>query len=1057
MASNPPLSPESQNLINTTSGWRRNRPSFNLEGHEEEEERVPSFAERHDESGGRLLSGGDPHDADDIEWSSSSEEEGGPLTGLQTAVKSVVHGAMLTTTHLPDTARFTLRQKDKLFSLGKNAAVSGKQELKQGMDETEQGVDEAEEKLKVEVERVRKKSVFQKIGNAFSPKKGDANAEEDEVHPGAPAPGVLPPSVSSPPSSSGVAAAAAQAVEESDDNWRWFTLRDLCSRLIAGVNLGVRRRSNKTFTGAFTGEEAILWILADEKNPARAAPEALQLAQALLDYGFVQRMSAHRQLHDTHLRHTDVSAKKRFKNNATVYRPVKVMVAPWRLHVNIHSCSNLPPKSAIGKAFTGEINPYIKLELGDDEQKTKVVMGSASPTFHEHFSFGLDDPSAAQLRVRANQYETLLEDSYLCSAQLSLYSLPVRDASEGLVDQMRKSPPYLIALRRDPLKLDPSDKATLKISMWLTKHTSPPAAMQKTTITDYVLKAFVYKASNVTNGHLAAVDMKIGSALRIKWHNRVSLGVGQGRPVYTRLVRKGTGTTKEEKERRAESTEWNEVIEMPVRLNVLSDNVRLIVHQKAKHDLNERAVGAITLPARKIPLLDPDSYSSITYPDPHEALSMDIDGTFKDPSKPHPLSPTATGANVLSSSPNLRESLEPMLRAAGNALGIASSAELNMAPEEGSELNEKRLSPKLLQLSTLAAVGQNRLIANGTLKVVMWLEEKATTNLLGEDCDETLAESEDALAPITFPLPLAYVGVDTTVPVGFKRTRRALLAAASPFMEAHFESQGFTDMKLGAWKLFKTDDPEEEEEGAEGSGVAEVDGGEGGKWNEIVGSAEWNGPLPDGCELRRNFTYTMPKSAMVKANPVRQIHTLSGVSKRMFVFTTKTYTPEVPFGSTFRTNVQHLAERRSATQTWLGLSSEAEFLTKRPFVAGQIEGGVKAGTKASLSEMVTLLTDAASGKKIEKGDAAGAAGKQGYGRKLLFLAAAALVLLLGWFGSDIKHAVAGVLAGVGNLARWLLLRLLLSGEEMAVLGGGWGGGGDECRNPGVVEWETGAG
>jgi hypothetical protein len=122
-------------------------------------------------------------------------------------------------------------------------------------------------------------------------------------------------------------------------------------------------------------------------------------------------------------------------------------------------------------------------------------------------------------------------------------------------------------------------------------------------------------------------------------------------------------------------------------------------------------------------------------------------------------------------------------------------------------------------------------------------------------------------------------------------------------------------------------------------------------------------------------------------------------------------------------------------------------------VAGQIEGGVKAGTKASLLEMVTLLTDAASGKKIEKGDAAGAAGKQGYGRKLLFLAAAALVLLLGWFGSDIKHAV----AGVGNLARWLLLRLLLSGEEMAVLGGGWGGGGDACRNPGVEEWETGAG
>jgi hypothetical protein len=37
----------------------------------------------------------------------------------------------------------------------------------------------------------------------------------------------------------------------------------------------------------------------------------------------------------------------------------------------------------------------------------------------------------------------------------------------------------------------------------------------------------------------------------------------------------------------------------------------------------------------------------------------------------------------------------------------------------------------------------------------------------------------------------------------------------------------------------------------------------------------------------------------------------------------------VPFGSTFRTNVQHLVERRSATQTWLGLSSEAEVRSGR--------------------------------------------------------------------------------------------------------------------------------
>jgi hypothetical protein len=116
------------------------------------------------------------------------------------------------------------------------------------------------------------------------------------------------------------------------------------------------------------------------------------------------------------------------------------MVAPWRLHVNIHSCSNLPSKSAIGKAFTGEINPYIKLELGDDEQKTKVVMGSASPTFHEHFSFGLDDPSAAQLRVRANQYgserraqSVMLFSSFLPTPPSPAPPSQVRDAPRGLV------------------------------------------------------------------------------------------------------------------------------------------------------------------------------------------------------------------------------------------------------------------------------------------------------------------------------------------------------------------------------------------------------------------------------------------------------------------------------------------------------------------------------------------------------------------------------------------------------------------------------------------------
>jgi len=175
------------------------------------------------------------------------------------------------------------------------------------------------------------------------------------------------------------------------------------------------------------------------------------------------RMSAHRQLHDVHLKHNKHN-KKRFKPNSTVYKPQNVMVSPWRLHINIHSCTNLPSKSVISKALTGEIDPYIKLQLGDDEEKTKVVMNTNSPVFHEHFTFGLDDPASAQLKIRVNQYEAILEDTYLASAQLSLYSLPVRDASEGLVDQMKKCPPYLIQLRRDPMRKDPTDQVRGEIA-----------------------------------------------------------------------------------------------------------------------------------------------------------------------------------------------------------------------------------------------------------------------------------------------------------------------------------------------------------------------------------------------------------------------------------------------------------------------------------------------------------------------------------------------------------------------------------------------------------------
>jgi hypothetical protein len=767
-----------------------------------------------------------------------------------------------------------------------------------------------------------------------------------------------------------------EPIDSTSDNWRWFTLRDLAQRLCTGVCLGNRRRSARNFPGSFYGSEAVLWILADEKNPAANEADALQLAQALLDYGFVVRLSANRQLHDVHLTHTNETSKKRFKNNDTVYRPVKVMVSPWRLHVNIHSCATLPSKNVISKALTGDIDPYLRLVLQDDSQATKVVINTNSPTYHEHFTFGLDDPSSAQLKIRAMQYEPILEDSYLCGAQLSLYSLPVRDASEGLVDQMRKSPPYLIPLRYDPSKQAESDHATLRISMWLTKHTQPPEAMKTTTAVDCILKAFVYETKEITDGNLAALDMKIGSVLRIKWHNRVSIGVtSQSKPAYTSLVKKRHG-----------AAVWNELIEIPVRINPMNDNVRIIVHQKAKHDLNERAISAVTIPARSVHIYDPED-GEITYPGGHFGNAAADDAG--EPGTPQAPSVPATPSS-------LRESLYKFV-------GLSKAA--SPLTETASEQNKRTLHPKTLNLSTLAAVGSNRLVANGNIKIVYWLELKPQSNLLGDECEEALAGSEeDQHQPIDFPLHLKNTCVDSCVPAGYKRVRRAILGHGSVFLDAFYQSQGFTEVKVGPWQ----------HEGSSTIDITDV------TWDSAIGDPDFNGPLPGS--VSRTIVYIMPKTAMVKANRVEQVWTLSGLSPRSFVLTQRTSTPEVPFGETFVSNTQYLCERRGANETWLGLSSEAEFLGKRPFVAGQIEGGVKSGTTDFMEALADMLKDAASGRKIEVGKKAKEGGSQGKSIALTFLAVVVVFVLF-------RLDMVGLIRQAPEGLRWAAMRVLLTSAE----------------------------
>ena len=55
---------------------------------------------------------------------------------------------------------------------------------------------------------------------------------------------------------------------------------------------------------------------------------------------------------------------------------------------------------------------------------------TSNPRYEEFFTFGLDDPASAQLKVKCFHYDTIVPDYYICMSQLSLHDLQICDASD---------------------------------------------------------------------------------------------------------------------------------------------------------------------------------------------------------------------------------------------------------------------------------------------------------------------------------------------------------------------------------------------------------------------------------------------------------------------------------------------------------------------------------------------------------------------------------------------------------------------------------------------------
>ena len=519
--------------------------------------------------------------------------------------------------------------------------------------------------------------------------------------------------------------------------------------------------------------------------------------------------------------------------------------------------------------------------------------------------------------------------------------------------------------------------ATLHLKMWLTKHTKPPRGVFAQ-VRNCTLKAFVYQTADVSDGHLAALDMKIGSAIRIKWWNRVSIALtGQKvKPATTALKKKKTGRRRGLWGRGGSDanndTTFNELVELDAKINPAHapTTVRLIVHQKAKPDLNERAVAAATVPVSLIPVFEHGAKVTLPLPNSEDGESVSLhdntpleifrgrdrmmhiyasnedDDDYEEDANDGPsfftskLLPGVTSA-VSHLSSVVISPLNPFINATRRHSPTAVTPRKQKKAREGSELD---LWPQLLPLTTLAAVGQNRLISNGSLKVVMWLETRPTS-LLGDEAEDEDSHAPSPLsAPISFPPPLANRIVDEVFPVKFRTLRSAMLSTGSELMREQHKRMKYTSVSVSPWM----------ETGNEADARPNLE----------IGQRKFDGPLKGG--VWRTVTYIMPRSAIMKANNVTETQVITHFSSRGFILEVDTYTPEVPFGETFRTSILYLVEGREDGATWLSISSACAFTGKRPFIAGQIEAGVRKGTNETFVGLRDLIFESVEGPRGKK-------------------------------------------------------------------------------------------
>jgi hypothetical protein len=156
-------------------------------------------------------------------------------------------------------------------------------------------------------------------------------------------------------------------------------------------------------------QDAIDWLIAHSKCPAKTAAEAKETGQRMLDAGFIHRV-ARDVFNKGPL--ASVAVKKAFRGGDSIYRFDKLRISPFRLHVVVRRAAEISSSDGFPRNF------YVKLALGGQRAETRICSCVSNPSWDEEFVFGVEDAVASQLRLDIYAYDKIKTDELYGACQV---------------------------------------------------------------------------------------------------------------------------------------------------------------------------------------------------------------------------------------------------------------------------------------------------------------------------------------------------------------------------------------------------------------------------------------------------------------------------------------------------------------------------------------------------------------------------------------------------------------------------------------------------------------